>query len=155
MPPKRVIQLIAVADIGAFAAALIERRGQVFGKRFDLAGDELSGAEQEKSSRRPSVARSTIRKSQSLRLASKARMWRSCSNGSTASAPTPISPHCVRVFRRSTGAVLLTGRASLTGAFLNGRLLSPEARIVGRKSGERTSCNRKAEVRSTDPDVCV
>jgi uncharacterized protein YbjT (DUF2867 family) len=48
MPPKRVIQLIAVADIGAFAAALIERREQVFGKRFDLAGDELSGEEQAK-----------------------------------------------------------------------------------------------------------
>ncbi len=46
MPPKRVIQLIAVADIGAFVAALIERREQVFGKRFDLAGDELSGEEQ-------------------------------------------------------------------------------------------------------------
>ena len=48
MPPKRVIQLIALADIGAFVAALIERRGQVFGKRFDLAGDELSGEEQAK-----------------------------------------------------------------------------------------------------------
>jgi uncharacterized protein YbjT (DUF2867 family) len=48
MPPNRVIQLIAVADIGAFAAALIERRDQVFGKRFDLAGDELSGEEQAK-----------------------------------------------------------------------------------------------------------
>jgi uncharacterized protein YbjT (DUF2867 family) len=46
MPPKRAIQLIAVADIGAFGAALIERRDQVFGKRFDLAGDELSGEEQ-------------------------------------------------------------------------------------------------------------
>jgi uncharacterized protein YbjT (DUF2867 family) len=48
LPPKRVIQLIAVADIGAFVAALIERRDQVFGKRFDLAGDELSGEEQAK-----------------------------------------------------------------------------------------------------------
>ena len=48
MPPKRVIQLIALADIGAFVAALIERRDQVFGKRFDLAGDELSGEEQAK-----------------------------------------------------------------------------------------------------------
>jgi uncharacterized protein YbjT (DUF2867 family) len=48
MPPKRVIQLIAVADIGAFVAALIERRDQVFGKRFDLAGDELSGEQQAK-----------------------------------------------------------------------------------------------------------
>jgi uncharacterized protein YbjT (DUF2867 family) len=46
MPPKRVIQLIAVADVGAFVAALIERRELVFGRRFDLAGDELSGEEQ-------------------------------------------------------------------------------------------------------------
>ncbi len=48
MPPKRVLQLVALADIGAFVAALIERREQVFGKRFDLAGDELSGEEQAK-----------------------------------------------------------------------------------------------------------
>jgi uncharacterized protein YbjT (DUF2867 family) len=48
MPPQRVIQLVALADIGAFVAALIERRDQVFGKRFDLAGDELSGEEQVK-----------------------------------------------------------------------------------------------------------
>jgi uncharacterized protein YbjT (DUF2867 family) len=48
MPPKRVLQLVAVADIGAFVAALVERREQVFGKRFDFAGDELSGEEQAK-----------------------------------------------------------------------------------------------------------
>src|SRR5262249_46049967 len=36
------------ADIGAFVAALAERREQVFGKRFDIAGDELSGEEQAK-----------------------------------------------------------------------------------------------------------
>ena len=48
MPRKRSIQLIALADIGAFVAALIERRDQVFGKRFDLAADELSGEEQAK-----------------------------------------------------------------------------------------------------------
>ena len=48
MPPKRVLQLIALADIGAFVAALVERREQVFGKRFDYAGDELSGEEQAK-----------------------------------------------------------------------------------------------------------
>ena len=46
MPPKRVPQLVALADIGAFVAALVERREQVFGKRFDFAGDELSGEEQ-------------------------------------------------------------------------------------------------------------
>jgi uncharacterized protein YbjT (DUF2867 family) len=46
LPPGRVLQLVAVADIGAFVAALAERREQVFGKRFDIAGDELSGEEQ-------------------------------------------------------------------------------------------------------------
>lgn len=48
LPRKRAIQLIALADIGAFGAALIERREQVFGQRFNLAGDELSGEEQAK-----------------------------------------------------------------------------------------------------------
>ena len=48
MPAKRVLQLVALADIGAFVAALAERREQVFGKRFDFAGDELSGEEQAK-----------------------------------------------------------------------------------------------------------
>ncbi|WP_394888511.1 NmrA/HSCARG family protein [Mesorhizobium sp. AaZ16] len=48
MPPKRVLQLIALEDIGAFVAALVERREQVFGKRFDIAGDEFSGEEQAK-----------------------------------------------------------------------------------------------------------
>jgi uncharacterized protein YbjT (DUF2867 family) len=46
MPPGRVLQLVALADIGAFVATLMERREQVFGKRFDFAGDELSGEEQ-------------------------------------------------------------------------------------------------------------
>jgi uncharacterized protein YbjT (DUF2867 family) len=48
LPPKRVLQLVALADIGAFVAVLVERREQVFGKRFDFAGDELSGEEQAK-----------------------------------------------------------------------------------------------------------
>jgi uncharacterized protein YbjT (DUF2867 family) len=48
VPPKRALQLVALADIGAFVTALAERREQVFGKRFDFAGDELSGEEQAK-----------------------------------------------------------------------------------------------------------
>jgi uncharacterized protein YbjT (DUF2867 family) len=48
MPPKRVLQLVSLADIGAFVATLAERREQVFGRRFDFAGDELSGEEQAK-----------------------------------------------------------------------------------------------------------
>jgi uncharacterized protein YbjT (DUF2867 family) len=46
LPPKRELQLIALADIGAFVAALVERRESVFGKRFDIAGDQLSGEQQ-------------------------------------------------------------------------------------------------------------
>ena len=48
VPPKRALQLVALADIGAFVAALAERREQVFGKRFDFAGDELSGEDEAK-----------------------------------------------------------------------------------------------------------
>ncbi|MER8827662.1 NmrA/HSCARG family protein [Mesorhizobium sp. M0938] len=48
MPAKRLLQLVALADIGAFVAALAERRERVFGKRFDIAGDELSGEDQAK-----------------------------------------------------------------------------------------------------------
>ncbi|GLQ52793.1 NmrA/HSCARG family protein [Devosia nitrariae] len=46
LPPERKLQLIAVADIGAFAAAVIGRGASVFGQRFDIAGDELTGTEQ-------------------------------------------------------------------------------------------------------------
>ena len=42
MKPKRPLQQVAVADIGTFVASLIERREQVFGRRYDIAGDELS-----------------------------------------------------------------------------------------------------------------
>lgn len=48
LPAKRPLQLVAVADIGAFVATLAERRESVFGKRFDFAGDELSGEDQAK-----------------------------------------------------------------------------------------------------------
>src|SRR5438067_11819567 len=48
LPARRSLQQVAVADIGAFVAAVIERgeRGDtVFGRRFDIAGDELTGEE--------------------------------------------------------------------------------------------------------------
>ena len=45
LPGTRALQQIAVADIGAFATALIERREAVFGQRFNIAGDELTGDE--------------------------------------------------------------------------------------------------------------
>jgi uncharacterized protein YbjT (DUF2867 family) len=45
LPGGRSLQQIAVADIGAFVAAVIERGEPVFGRRFDIAGDELTGDE--------------------------------------------------------------------------------------------------------------
>src|SRR5437899_4640060 len=45
MPASRSLQQITVADIGAFVAAVIERNDTVFGRRFDIAGDELTGEE--------------------------------------------------------------------------------------------------------------
>ena len=45
MPADRPLQQVSVDSIGAFSAAMIERREKVFGKRFDIAGDELTGKE--------------------------------------------------------------------------------------------------------------
>ena len=45
LPATHPLQQIAVADIGAFATAVIERRDTVLGRRFDIAGDELTGEE--------------------------------------------------------------------------------------------------------------
>jgi uncharacterized protein YbjT (DUF2867 family) len=45
LPASRSLQQIAVADIGAFVGAVIERGDTVFGRRFDIAGDELTGDE--------------------------------------------------------------------------------------------------------------
>ncbi len=45
MPEDRPLQQVSVHDIGAFSAAMIERREEAFGKRFDIAGDELTGKE--------------------------------------------------------------------------------------------------------------
>ena len=47
LPARRLLQQITVADIGAFVAAVIERGDPVFGRRFDIAGDELTGKEAE------------------------------------------------------------------------------------------------------------
>ena len=45
LPASRSLQQIAAADIGAFVATIIERGDTVFGRRFDIAGDELTGEE--------------------------------------------------------------------------------------------------------------
>jgi uncharacterized protein YbjT (DUF2867 family) len=45
LPASRSLQQTTVADIGAFVAAVIERRDTVLGRRFDIAGDELRGDE--------------------------------------------------------------------------------------------------------------
>lgn len=45
MPSNRVLQQISVKNIGDFVASIMSRRTSVFGKRFDIAGDELTGEE--------------------------------------------------------------------------------------------------------------
>ena len=48
MPPDRKLQVITVRDIGRFNACVLERGAELSGKRFNYAGDELSGKEQAK-----------------------------------------------------------------------------------------------------------
>jgi len=43
LPPTRALAQVAVADIGAVAVRVLENAGRFTGKRFDLAGDELTG----------------------------------------------------------------------------------------------------------------
>ena len=45
MPADRPLQQISVKNIGQFVSSLLNRREEVFGKRFDFAGDELTGDE--------------------------------------------------------------------------------------------------------------
>ena len=43
LPPTRPLAQVAVADIGAVAARVLEEPGRFAGKRFDLGSDELTG----------------------------------------------------------------------------------------------------------------
>lgn len=45
MPAERVLQQISVEDIGKFVAAVVNERENMFGKRINIAGDELTGNE--------------------------------------------------------------------------------------------------------------
>ena len=45
LPADRPLQQVSVKNIGEFVAVLVERREKVFGKRIDIAGDELTGEE--------------------------------------------------------------------------------------------------------------
>jgi uncharacterized protein YbjT (DUF2867 family) len=46
VPPERALQLVSLHDIGEFVASLVGRREAVFGQRFDIASDEVTGPEQ-------------------------------------------------------------------------------------------------------------
>ncbi|MGH7573545.1 MAG: NmrA/HSCARG family protein [Longimicrobiales bacterium] len=46
LPADRSLQQIAVADIGAFGARVVEQRDAFLGQRIDIAGDELTATEQ-------------------------------------------------------------------------------------------------------------
>jgi len=44
MPEDRTLQQISVASIGSFVAAIVDRGASEYGKRYDIAGADLSGA---------------------------------------------------------------------------------------------------------------
>jgi uncharacterized protein YbjT (DUF2867 family) len=46
LAPRRSLMQVAVGDIGAAAVSALQDRARYAGKRYDLAGDELSGEEQ-------------------------------------------------------------------------------------------------------------
>jgi uncharacterized protein YbjT (DUF2867 family) len=43
LPPDRLLQQLAIEDLAALAATVIERRDEFLGQRIELAGDELNG----------------------------------------------------------------------------------------------------------------
>jgi uncharacterized protein YbjT (DUF2867 family) len=43
LPGDRTQQMIAVADIGSFAAAVIQRKDECLGMRYDIASEEITG----------------------------------------------------------------------------------------------------------------
>jgi len=43
LPGNRLLQQIAVADIAKFSGMVVNKREEMFGKRYDIAGDEVSG----------------------------------------------------------------------------------------------------------------
>jgi uncharacterized protein YbjT (DUF2867 family) len=43
VPPQRKLQMISLRSIGQFAASIIARGKEMYGKRFNIADDELSG----------------------------------------------------------------------------------------------------------------
>jgi uncharacterized protein YbjT (DUF2867 family) len=45
LPPARPLQYVSVRDVGRFAAAIVDRGEDVFGQRFEIAGDERAGEE--------------------------------------------------------------------------------------------------------------
>jgi uncharacterized protein YbjT (DUF2867 family) len=45
LPPSRPLQYVSVRDIGRFAAAIVDRGAEVFGRRFEIASDERTGEE--------------------------------------------------------------------------------------------------------------
>ena len=76
MPPKRVLQLVAWQTSGPSSRLWLSSASRCSASVSISPGTSYPARSRRKFSRTPSAARSTIRKSQSPRLASKARMWR-------------------------------------------------------------------------------
>ena len=86
LSPTRALAQVAVPDIGAVAVRVLEEPARFIGKRFDFAGDELTGNDAMAYSRVSPAVPFPITKSRSMLSASAwARMPSRCTNGSTVS----------------------------------------------------------------------
>jgi len=116
LPAARKLQQIAVGDIGEFVAALVDRREVVFGRRFDIAGDELSGEQMAAILSRVSGREIHYEGFPAEALRRRVRTPRLCGSGSTVSVLRSISKDCAATFRKYAGIGSRTGRARRTGA---------------------------------------
>jgi uncharacterized protein YbjT (DUF2867 family) len=92
LPPDRLLQQLAIEDLAALAATVIERRDEFLGQRIELAGDELTG-EQAAASPSPRFP-SPVSLPVCARSSSGSRAWvttstsRACEGASPTSAGT-------------------------------------------------------------------
>jgi hypothetical protein len=115
LPATRRLQQIAIADIAQFTALVIERRERFFGKRIDIASDELTGATAAAAISEASAGTSSTRRFRSRRCVSRTKISCACSSGSTAWDTTRTSSAFDRCIPKSAGTASAPGLASKTG----------------------------------------
>ena len=100
LPASRPLQQITVADIGAFVVAVIERSDTVFGRRFDIAGDELTGDQAAAILSKVTGREIRYEGFRQRSYVPRAKIWLGCSAGSIAQGMPPTSRTCAAISQR-------------------------------------------------------